>query len=180
MQKENDRSIVENNRGFSLVELIIVIAIMAILVGVMAPQLIKYIEKANVSADVQMCDTVHTAITMAMMDPAVLAATDNSVNQIPHLMSAGSKWLSSVGGNTVFCNAVREIVGWDVFMVADQREHMKSTPARNDGALMIEPSPSGSGFVIWIVHSDVTGQRADNQATRLSDLTDEITNNGSN
>ncbi|HAL02696.1 MAG TPA: hypothetical protein DCP07_05005, partial [Lachnospiraceae bacterium] len=35
----------KNNKGFSLVELIIVIAIMAILVGVMAPQLIKYIEK---------------------------------------------------------------------------------------------------------------------------------------
>ncbi|MBR3517707.1 MAG: prepilin-type N-terminal cleavage/methylation domain-containing protein, partial [Lachnospiraceae bacterium] len=30
----------KNNKGFSLVELIIVIAIMAILVGVMAPQLI--------------------------------------------------------------------------------------------------------------------------------------------
>ncbi|MBO6205612.1 MAG: prepilin-type N-terminal cleavage/methylation domain-containing protein, partial [Lachnospiraceae bacterium] len=38
----------KNNKGFSLVELIIVIAIMAILVGVMAPQLIKYIEKSKV------------------------------------------------------------------------------------------------------------------------------------
>ena len=47
------------NKGFSLVELIIVIAIMAILVGVMAPQLIKYIEKANVASDKQIADTVH-------------------------------------------------------------------------------------------------------------------------
>ncbi len=35
------------NRGFSLVELIIVIAIMAILAGAIAPALIRYIEKAR-------------------------------------------------------------------------------------------------------------------------------------
>ena len=62
----------KNNKGFSLVELIIVIAIMAILVGVMAPQLIKYIEKTNVSSDVQLCDSIRTALTTACMDPDVV------------------------------------------------------------------------------------------------------------
>ena len=61
----------KNNKGFSLVELIIVIAIMAILVGVMAPQLIKYIEKTNQASDVQLCDSVKTAVTTGYMDPAV-------------------------------------------------------------------------------------------------------------
>ena len=65
----------KNNKGFSLVELIIVIAIMAILVGVMAPQLIKYIEKSKISADTQLCDTIRTAITTAVMDPAVVSDT---------------------------------------------------------------------------------------------------------
>lgn len=36
-----------NNKGLSLVELIIVIAIMAILVGVIAPQMVKYIARAK-------------------------------------------------------------------------------------------------------------------------------------
>ena len=62
----------KNNKGFSLVELIIVIAIMAILVGVMAPQLIKYIEKTNVSADTQLADTCKEALVTAMMDPAIV------------------------------------------------------------------------------------------------------------
>ena len=40
-----------NDKGFSLVELIIVIAIMAVLVVVLAPQYLKYVEKSRVSAD---------------------------------------------------------------------------------------------------------------------------------
>jgi len=42
-----------NNKGFSLVELIIVVAIMAVLVGVLAPQYIKYLDKSKVGADKQ-------------------------------------------------------------------------------------------------------------------------------
>lgn len=62
----------KNNKGFSLVELIIVIAIMAILVGVMAPQLIKYIEKTNISSDTQLCDSIRTALNTACLDPDVV------------------------------------------------------------------------------------------------------------
>ena len=48
----------KSNKGFSLVELIIVVAIMAILVGLLAPQLLRYIEKTNVSHDIQFADSI--------------------------------------------------------------------------------------------------------------------------
>lgn len=40
-----------NNKGFSLVELIIVIAIMAVLIAVLAPQYMKYVERGRNSTD---------------------------------------------------------------------------------------------------------------------------------
>lgn len=57
-----------NNKGFSLVELIIVIAIMAILVGVLAPQYMKYVEKSRVSTDEQNLEMLVQAATAAMVD----------------------------------------------------------------------------------------------------------------
>lgn len=52
----------KNNKGFSLVELIVVIAIMAVLVGVLAPQLIKYVERSREATDIQNADSIATAI----------------------------------------------------------------------------------------------------------------------
>ena len=54
------------NKGFSLVELII--AIMAVLVGVLAPQYIKYVEKSRVSADAQQVEEFTGAMTVLASD----------------------------------------------------------------------------------------------------------------
>lgn len=55
-----------NNKGFSLVELIIVIAIMAILAAALAPQLIKYLEQSRESTDASACDTIKSCFNAAM------------------------------------------------------------------------------------------------------------------
>lgn len=55
-----------NNKGFSLVELIIVIAIMAALAGMIAPALVRYIDKSRKSNDVSAAKTIKTAVETAL------------------------------------------------------------------------------------------------------------------
>lgn len=61
------------NKGFSLVELIVVIAIMAVLVGVLAPTLIRNVEKSRESKDAQNIDSIKNAIEVALQDEAAYA-----------------------------------------------------------------------------------------------------------
>lgn len=84
-----------NNKGFSLVELIIVIAIMAILAGALAPALIKYIAKSRRSSDANNCGTIQSSIQTAFSDedaPDALTDSDyNSWNDLPSSAS-GNFW----------------------------------------------------------------------------------------
>lgn len=55
----------KNNKGFSLVELIVVIAIMAILIGVAVPVYSSYVEKTQKAADIQLVDEIKHALQIA-------------------------------------------------------------------------------------------------------------------
>lgn len=63
-----------NNKGFSLVELIIVIAIMAILIVVLAPQYLKYVERTRNSTDLQNATEIVTALQVYASDPDATVA----------------------------------------------------------------------------------------------------------
>ena len=65
------------NKGFSTVELIIVIAIMAVLAGFLAPKLIKYVNKSRLSADIDTGNAIAKAIMIAVADENV---KDNAVD----------------------------------------------------------------------------------------------------
>ncbi|MBE5865582.1 MAG: prepilin-type N-terminal cleavage/methylation domain-containing protein [Lachnospiraceae bacterium] len=109
-----------NNKGFSLVELIIVIAIMAVLMGVLAPQLLKYVEESRVQADAStfsevenatkialslddIYDSVADGTTVTISDGAKVASTNADLQAellltFPDDVDLTSKTFSSTGG----------------------------------------------------------------------------------
>jgi len=57
-----------SNKGFSLVELIVVIAIMGVLMVVLAPQYLRYVEKSRLQKDNSMISEIAEVIKIACAD----------------------------------------------------------------------------------------------------------------
>ena len=151
------------NKGFSLVELIIVIAIMAILIGVMAPQLIKYIEKSKVSSDTQLCSTVQTAVTTALSDP--------EVNDWSGYDAKFNTWCSATAVSTLSTTATDKLDSSVLETLGEKNpknvdSSLKSYQAKTNGVqFQIIDANSVS---VWINGTDASGSKGKNTGTSSS------------
>ena len=92
-----------NNKGFSLIELIVVIAIMAILVGALAPQVTKYIESARRASDVQALGALFTVVQTTMIEADTSDTIESPASGTYQITGDGAVEL----GNASFATAVR-------------------------------------------------------------------------
>jgi type IV pilus assembly protein PilA len=65
---KNLRNRLNDNKGFSLVELIVVIAIMVILIALLVPNVVGYISKAQDSANLSAAKSIYNAVNTAVID----------------------------------------------------------------------------------------------------------------
>lgn len=94
-----------NNKGFSLVELIIVIAIMAILAGAIAPALIKYIDRSRKSNDVNACKSIKTAFETSLASEDVYSALVGTSTQSYYIpQDSATLSVNGTSYSDIFCN----------------------------------------------------------------------------
>jgi prepilin-type N-terminal cleavage/methylation domain-containing protein len=98
----------KNNKGFSLVELIIVIAIMAVLIGVLAPQYLKYVEKSRVSSDETAIADVRNAMVNSLADEAVYSNVESGATVSIDCNNG------TLSGSTALLNAVTSVTGTSI------------------------------------------------------------------
>ena len=88
MKKKIQKYLSGSNEGFSLVELIIVIAIMAILVGVVALAVIPNLEKSRESKDLTTLDSLVSGVTTAIAnDPSITTSGSTSTLSLSKVTS---------------------------------------------------------------------------------------------
>lgn len=127
------KSLKKENKGFSLVELIVVIAILGILAVTLAPRLMHYVEKARVASDQEVANTILTAAKFGYMqyeeawndardnvgtsetDPDTLDLGDEGpVDSTPAALFTitGSKWVKEADYEPTnkFINELKEVV----------------------------------------------------------------------
>ncbi len=71
----------KNNKGFSLVELIIVIAIMAILAAVISLAVIRYVDRSRKASDVETAKTIYDAVSYAYAEGYSYEGQEHGVDQ---------------------------------------------------------------------------------------------------
>lgn len=94
------------NKGFTLVELIIVVAIIAVLSAVVAPQYLRYVEKSKISADMDTAAAIEQAVNVLCADGTItVAAGTTSVDYVTWTTASG------LTGTEANIDAVEAITG---------------------------------------------------------------------
>ena len=89
-----------NNKGFSMVELIIVIAIMAVLVVVAAPQYLKFVERGRNSTDQNNATAIESAVLVYASDTlATTPYVTDTTGTIIHVKNSAGEVVTG-GQNT--------------------------------------------------------------------------------
>lgn len=121
--------VTKDNKGFSLVELIVVVLIMGILAVALTPQVLKWVNNSRIATDKALMDSLvsncQTALTNKAANDDVSKITDASFT-IKVLSTAAGADCSLSSGVTNFLNKVAEYSGYGTWTTMDSASDLKA------------------------------------------------------
>ena len=143
-----------NKKGFTIVELVIVIAVIAILAGVLIPTFATVVDKANKSSAEQQARNFYTLLEAATAAPTTY--TNNSVTYAISLQKTGLVVAKTAGGNE-HVNAdvvLKAVLGDDAATYAGAKVWIDSSVNLASGNSWTIPAvyfqPKGSNYYVKI------------------------------
>lgn len=137
----------KNNKGFSLVELIVVVLIMAILAVALAPQVMKWVGHSRTSADVTAYQSVYSAAQLALADEAVYTAVTGLADDVEVTITInGTNTTLSANAPAALGTKLAEILGSDYTSSIKAKVSGESyvITLNNKGSLAKTDAPDGS------------------------------------
>ena len=131
------KKIKSNNKGFSLIELIIVIAIMAVLVAIIAPNLTKYLGSSKKQTDNKNLDEVESQVKNCI--------SDASTNDIT--ITTGTLKFTGTGAATVTCTPADSFTALVCTALGTTNTKSKQTPSLKNIQVVITGSDA-TGYTV--------------------------------
>ena len=132
---------------------------MAILIGVLTPVTIKYVEKANISSDQQLLDSVYKAVTYASMDPDI--RDDPEVIALVDSFATGTCTLEDLmtPADNKLAEEVMNTLGWDDLEQSTYVSMIKSSHASDCHIYITRQGGLKNPLIMWISTTDKTGKK---------------------
>ena len=150
----------KDNKGFSLVELIVVIAIMAILAVTLAPRLMHYVDKARTASDEQVVNSILSAVQLTLTDAEMLTAFEGIAKKYNHDGGEVEYYLldlSASDGATPPNNLYYDIAGKSWKAANDSTNEFVQELNKVITSFSLKSSSAGSASDIVIAYSTADG-----------------------
>lgn len=158
----------KDNKGFSLVELIIVIAIMAILVGIVGTQVIPYINKSKEAKDFQIVNSYGTAATTAYSSSAEKTTAATTIVMSDNIATDNSD--ATGAPSATLAAEIQNLTGYNNITTAF-RGKMGSTKGKTIDKIVIVINPTSTDVTAT---SSAPGAKAKTIVTQAYAGTDKV------
>lgn len=148
----------KNNKGFSLVELIVVVLILGILAVAVSPQVMKWVGKSRVSSDKDNANALKSSVQTALADwQGQGGKIDDTNNFVMYIDTKGNKTTATNWSQGIATDTLADVID-EVTAAAypkTQYEKLAQTDIPSVGGTALYTLPTGVdvGFVIFI-HKD--------------------------